>query len=217
MKKTRHAFFANNAQAIYNNSSHLPNLPFPQKLALSTIPLNLSNKSVLFVGIMSYKPNYLGMDYFLNYIWLNVIKKLPDATIRIVGKGTPKRYQDKWDLIPGVKVLGYVSDLIPEYENCSLVIAPIYRGAGTNIKILEAMYMQRASVVIEFACRGQENVFINHENIMIAKNNDEFVRYIIELLCNYNLNNYIRSNAAKTVSTRFTDNVFYDCVMSALK
>ena len=164
---------------------------------------------------MKYKPNYLGMDYFLNHIWLNIIKKLPEATIRIVGKGTPKRYQEKWDLIPGVKVLGYVRDLIPEYENCSLVIAPIYHGAGTNIKILEAMYMQRASVITEFACRGQKDVFINNENIMIAKNNDEFVRYIIELLSKYNLNNYIRSNAAKTINAHFTYNVFYDCVMSA--
>jgi glycosyltransferase involved in cell wall biosynthesis len=50
--------------------------------------------------------------------------------------------------------LGFVSDVRPLYVEANLVIVPTTVSAGTNVKVLEAMAMQRAVVSTPSGCAG---------------------------------------------------------------
>ncbi len=51
-------------------------------------------------------------------------------------------------------MLGFVADVRPLYVEANLVIVPTTVSAGTNVKVLEAMAMQRAVVSTPSGCAG---------------------------------------------------------------
>jgi len=63
-------------------------------------------------------------------------------------------------------------------------------------------------VVTDFATRGFEDLVVDEENIMIAKNYKEFSDKIIKLLKNPELNEKIRNNGCELVSSNFSVNMF---------
>ena len=63
--------------------------------------------------------------------------------------GTPEPAPD-----PRIRLLGFVADVRPLYVEANLVIVPTTVSAGTNVKVLEAMAMQRAVVSTTSGCAG---------------------------------------------------------------
>jgi glycosyltransferase involved in cell wall biosynthesis len=55
---------------------------------------------------------------------------------------------------PRIRLLGFVSDVHPLYIDANLIIVPTTVSAGTNVKVLEAMAMQRAVVSTTSGCAG---------------------------------------------------------------
>lgn len=211
LKQIKHSFFPNEEQCRWQNSSYLPNIPYPIE-KLQIVNDNTNKFIVLFVGLMSHTPNTIGVEYFINNVWPKVTTVLPSAVFKIVGKGVTSKQKEVWEEKNGVQVLGFVSDLKAEYNNSNVVVVPIYHGAGTNIKVLEAMYMHKASVISEFAVRGFGNDLINNENILIAKNDLDFTNKIVQLLTDPKFNMHIAENGYKTIEEKYSYKVFKDSV-----
>jgi len=209
MNQASHLFFSNSEQATYPNSSYLPNIPFTKNLPGPEAHFNPDSRVILFVGTMSYEPNWIGMNWFISRVWKQVRKKFPGAELRIVGKGTPPGLSKKWRATPGVHLPGYVKDLQREYDCASLVVAPIFQGAGTNIKVLEAMSARRCCVMTPFAARGLQDVLTHRENVFIAGDHSGFYQIIAELFENPQLNNQVRENAGVTIQRYFSEDVFF--------
>ena len=53
-----------------------------------------------------------------------------------------------------IRLLGFVADVRPLYVEANLVIVPTTVSAGTNVKVLEAMAMERAVVSTPSGCAG---------------------------------------------------------------
>jgi len=53
-----------------------------------------------------------------------------------------------------IRLLGFVADVRPLYVDANLVLAPTTVSAGTNVKVLEAMAMERAVVSTGSGCAG---------------------------------------------------------------
>ena len=53
-----------------------------------------------------------------------------------------------------IRLLGFIEDVRPLYVEANLVIVPTTVSAGTNVKVLEAMAMQRAVVSTTSGCAG---------------------------------------------------------------
>lgn len=146
----------------------LPNLPMPpaadykisgnQKLQLMT------------VGLMSYEPNYEGVDWFLNNVWLEVKNKFPDMTYKICGRGAPDCLASKWAQLPGVEVLGFVENIDKIYEESLAVVTPIWAGAGTCIKVPEAALHGRKIFATPFAVRGLPSKAVHDLGISVSEN-----------------------------------------------
>jgi glycosyltransferase involved in cell wall biosynthesis len=93
-----------------------------------------------------------------------------------------------------------------------VVIVPIYQGAGTNIKVLEAMYTNMPCVITQHASRGFEDILIDKQNVLIAQTDIEFADKVIAVLKDKNLNTYIKMNAYKTIENNFSYNSFRQAV-----
>ena len=162
------------------------------------------------VGLMSYAPNYLGVDAFLTNIWPTVKKAYPEMTYKLAGKGIPEEYQQKWEKIDGVELLGFVEDLEPLYEQCLATVVPVDSGGGTCIKTLEAMAYSRIPLATQFGARGYDDtvgktVFVYHNaeeflDILNKQIMDESARSLNEQNAKrYVDDNYSQANFTKTV------------------
>ena len=109
---------------------------------------------VFTVGLMSYPPNYKGIDSFLKNVWPHVCSRIPNVRYKIVGKGAPEDLQVAWSKIPRVDVLGYVEDLSELYRDCIATVVPVSEGGGTCIKTLESLANSRVCISTAFGARG---------------------------------------------------------------
>jgi glycosyltransferase involved in cell wall biosynthesis len=77
-------------------------------------------------------------------------------------------------------MLDFVRDVRPLYVECNLVIVPTTVSAGTNLKVLEAMAMDRAVVSTSCGCAG---LGLEHgASVWIADDADSFAEAIARLL-----------------------------------
>jgi glycosyltransferase involved in cell wall biosynthesis len=207
-------FFPNERQcSLFNNSFYLPNIPYP----LNT--LKTKQKAVyqiLFVGLISHKPNYTGIEYFLNCIFPVILEQLPDVNFRIIGK-IPEKIKNRWLIqYKNISILGFVNNLEDEYNNSSVVVIPVYHGSGTNIKVLEAMSYGKACVISSFAGKGFEKLLINEENILIAENDTDFADKTVRFLKDSELRKNIGTAAKKSINEQYSFENFYEIMKKTI-
>jgi glycosyltransferase involved in cell wall biosynthesis len=115
---------------------------------------------LLFIGSFRHFPNIAAYRYFTERIWPLLREKFPSVTVTVVCgpdwltywrafTDSPEPAPD-----PRITLLGFVSDVRPLYAECNLVLVPTTVSAGTNVKVLEAMAMQRAVVSTPSGCAG---------------------------------------------------------------
>lgn len=162
------------AESFGYNVMYLPNVV---RMPDTTYNPFYRERDCLFtVGHMSYPPNYLGVDRFLNEIWPSFYKKYPDIKYVIAGKDLPELYARRWSVIDGVNYIGYVDDLDKEYERCIATVVPIWAGSGTAIKTRESLIRSRCCLSSLFGARGLENSLeIKNKGLFIFDDAEEFI------------------------------------------
>lgn len=175
INKTAGSWISNKQQVTNNKKlNYLPNIPFPPNAIYR--PHYEDRKYLLTVGLMSYQPNYDGVDRFLSSIWPKFHKQHPDIKYFIGGKGAPIDYAERWNSIEGVSYLGFIENLEEAYEKCIAALVPIYSGAGTCIKTLEAMAYSRICISTPYGARGIDLEDTKKENgLFIFKTPEEFI------------------------------------------
>lgn len=217
--KPLHSFFSNSEQAVFTNSSSLPNIPYPflKNVAIEPVPINERKQNIIFVGFMRYLPNYQGIEYFITHVWEKIKKQVPDAELKIIGKEMPDKLQDYISSFSDVKYLGFVEDLYAEYSHCKAIIIPIYSGAGTNIKMLEGMKTGRPCIISKFASRGFQQDLVDGENVLIAKDDDDFAEKVVKILVDNDLNEKIGEKGKTTIEKKYSFDYFKNCIYKNLK
>lgn len=115
---------------------------------------------LLFIGSFRHFPNVEAFRFFTEQVWPLLRDQFPELTLTVVSgadhrtywrtfAGTPEPPED-----PRIRLLGFVEDVRPLYVEANLVIVPTTVSAGTNVKVLEAMAMQRAVVSTSSGCAG---------------------------------------------------------------
>jgi glycosyltransferase involved in cell wall biosynthesis len=87
------------------------------------------------VGSMTWQPNRWGMDWFVREAWPLVRRQMPEARLRIAGRGSERL---PYAGFGGVECLGPLHDPDEFYESLDLVTAPVRGGAGIKVKVLDA-------------------------------------------------------------------------------
>lgn len=90
-----------------------------------------------FLGLLSYPPNADAARWFATEVFPLVRRRLPEATFRIVGRN-PESVADLATR-DGVEVVGEVTDPGVELGATDVSVVPIRFGAGTRLKVVEAL------------------------------------------------------------------------------
>lgn len=103
-------------------------------------------KVVFFFGQFGYGPNADGARRYIEDVWPAIVAAEPEARLRIAGPGSRESLGSLALRSVNVDVLGFVPELADELTSCRLVVAPLWAGGGTRIKVLEAMAAGRPVV-----------------------------------------------------------------------
>jgi glycosyltransferase involved in cell wall biosynthesis len=163
-----------------------------------TLPLP---NTVVFSGNFEYHPNIDGVLYLMEEIWPEILRRNPEATLRLVGKG------DRFirHLIRGacnVEVTGPVRDAVVEIARGAVAIAPLRSGSGTRIKILEAWAAGRPVVSTSLAAEGL--AVKDGLNIALADDPKAFAASVCALLGNARLRRDIASGGERVLREKYT-------------
>ncbi|MCE9552263.1 MAG: TIGR03087 family PEP-CTERM/XrtA system glycosyltransferase [Planctomycetes bacterium] len=107
----------------------------------------------VFVGVLDYRANIDGLQWFCSEVWPEVRRRIPDATLQIIGR-RPTPQVLRLAQIDGVQVIGEVSDVRPYALGAEISIAPLRVARGIQNKVLEAMAMGRPVVATPQALEG---------------------------------------------------------------
>ena len=142
--------------------------------------LKESNRIIL-TGNMSVRRNAEAAARFARYIFPRVRSILPDAQFWIVG-ASPAREVLRLKNEAGVQVTGTVEDVREHFAKARVCVSPYRYGAGTKLKVLEAMASGVPVVSTVEGCRGLD--VKDGEHLVMAKNESDFSQGVVELLQN---------------------------------
>lgn len=135
--------------------------------------------AILFVGGFRHQPNVDAVLWFTHEIFPIIRVRMPDAVFRIAGSHPPEEIY-ALQAIPGVEVLGYVSDTSMYLDNAAVSVAPLRYGAGMKGKVTEALSSGLPVVTTSFGAQGLGAVSGKH--LYIADNAADFAEGVIKTL-----------------------------------
>jgi len=121
-------------------------------------PVSLpTHGSLVFTGAMDYPPNVDAMLWFCRDVWPLVRARTPALRLDVVGREPDARLRALHGQA-GVRVTGEVADVRVLVAQASAVVVPLRSGAGTRLKILEAMAMGRPVISTTLGAEGLDVV-----------------------------------------------------------
>ena len=157
----------------------------------------LAGRTLLFIGSFRHFPNVTGLRWFLDEVW----PRLPgDVELDVVaGPGSPLY----WEMPPMERVrrFDFVEDVRPLYETANVVIVPTLVSAGTNVKVLEALAMQRAVVSTPSGAGGLG--LAHGQSIWVAESAAEFAEGIVTLIKDSEQRRAIAAAGRRIAETQF--------------
>ena len=201
IKKSKASLFPNKEQAREFSGVYFPNIP----VVSSENPVFVNNiKNVLFIGRLDFSPNYEGMDAFIKNCWEIIVKDNPEVNLIIAGKGLSNEYKQSWLKYKNVKILGFVEDILDFYNQGNIVISPISAGAGTNIKVIEALSLGKVCVLSEFSTKGFNDVVDDGVNCLVYKDYQDCITKLNKLLANQGLCKEISQKAFMAAKGKYS-------------
>ena len=133
---------------------------------------------VVFIALLGWAPNAHAAVWLARDIWPQVRRRLPDATLRLVGRdpGPEVRRLEG----PGISVAGNVADVMPHLVDARIAVAPLRSGGGTRLKILEALAVGRPVVSTTVGAEGLSDLV--GEGLVLADGTIAFADALVDLL-----------------------------------
>ncbi|MHB1139755.1 MAG: glycosyltransferase family 4 protein, partial [Microthrixaceae bacterium] len=132
---------------VIGNGSVAPEVVHPDRRGLRG-----DAPSFLFVGALDYEPNSDAVEWFVRHVFPAVRRRVPDAQLRVVGRGAERV---AWVAqVPGVELVGRAPEMQPELDRADVSLVPIRVGAGTRLKVVEALANRVPLMTTPVGCEG---------------------------------------------------------------
>ena len=107
-----------------------------------------------FYGAWNREENKEALEWFLR----NVNTKLSsNFNFVIIGGGMPELLQQKITNYQNISYLGFVEDPVKEISKCQALIAPLHKGAGVKVKVIDALSSGTCVIGTDVAFEGIED------------------------------------------------------------
>ena len=152
--------------------------------------------TLVYNGSLTYSANYDAMRYFLADIYPLIRERVPEARLTITGS-TSGVDLDGLGLLDGVRLSGYVDDIRPLVGGSQVCVIPLRQGAGTRIKILEAMAL---GTPVVSTTKGAEGLDLRDgEHLLLADDPRGFAECVMRLLQDAGLRQRLAASARRLV------------------
>ena len=152
----------------FDGTIPIPNaVEFPDSIDRPETPAH----TAIMVANFAYEPNAEGARWLLSEVVPLVRRTIPDFLLTLVGPGGPR-------LDP--TATGPVDDLAPLYGGAAVALAPIFHGAGTRTKIIEAWAHRVPVVSTSTGAAGLSAV--DGETILVADSPEDFAARVVSVL-----------------------------------
>jgi glycosyltransferase involved in cell wall biosynthesis len=153
-----------------------------------------AGRRLLFIGSFRHFPNVTGLRWFLDEVW----GRLPaDVELDVVAGPSSQLY---WEMpaMDRIRRFDFVADVRPLYETANVVIVPTLVSAGTNVKVLEALAMERAVVSTPSGVGG-----LGSATVLVAQSAADFASGIVSLLADEGRRRAMAREGRRTVEAEF--------------
>jgi len=166
-----------------------------------------SNKKMVlgFFGSMDLAYNEDGAIELIQHILPKVQEKLPfiSCSTLIIGRNPSKNLKkvalkSKYS----IQVTGTVENLLSYLHQVDILVLPLTSGAGTKLRISEAMAAGIPIVGSQFAIAGFED-YVAEEYLYLAKNRTAFIHKIADLALNPHKMKEVRQRARDLVEQKY--------------
>jgi len=179
---------------------HVRTLPNGVRLP-SPLPPPPAEHRMLFVGNLTYAPNLEAAHVLITEVLPRVQAKHPDVTLDLVGPHAGGLAEAR----AATRVAGPVADLRPWYSGADVVVAPLWHGGGTRIKVLEAFAYGRPLVATPLAVSGID-VRADRE-VLLAESPQALADAVSSLFENPALGARLCEHAGHVVRERYAQSV----------
>lgn len=135
--------------------------------------------TILFVGFFRHEPNVEAVLWFARDVLPKIRERRPDAIFRVVGAYPPQALAALAAEDARIEVTGMVPETASHYRRATVFVAPIQRGSGTRLKILEAM---ASGCPVVSTTIGAEGLGAGADEIVIADRADDLAASVCALL-----------------------------------
>ncbi|MBZ0306991.1 MAG: glycosyltransferase [Anaerolineae bacterium] len=152
--------------------------------------------SIIFTGIMDYRPNVDAAMWFAT----EILPHIPDAHLYIVGNRPHPQIQTL-DAQKNITVTGFVEEVMPYLHQGTVFVVPMRIGSGTRLKMLQAMAAGCAIVSTDVGAAGLN---VKHgEHLLLANNISTFAAAVNDLLHDPKKRRDLSANAQSYVREKF--------------
>lgn len=161
--------------------------------------LRSERPTLLFIGALDYEPNTEAVEWFARDVMPLLAVKVPDVQVRIVGRGS-SRVTWVGD-IEGIELVGSVESVEPELQGADAAIVPIRVGAGTRLKVVEALANHLPLVTTSIG--GEGIALTNGEDALIADDAEAFASACVRVLTDGQLRQRLADRGAELFKARY--------------
>lgn len=155
-----------------------------------------ASPTVLFVGTFKWLPNIEAVEEIVKKIWPLILKRLPNAKLKIVGFSPTEKIK-AYAKEPSIEVLGAIDDIRDAFSTAHMLLAPIRSGKGTRYKVLEAMITGTPVVATTLAAEGLD--LKSGKDVLIAESPAELADASVKLLKDQSLQEKLADAGEKIV------------------
>lgn len=116
-----------------------------------------------FYGAWNRTENSIGLEWFLENVYPNLSL---DFQFVVIGGGMNERLKSKISAYKNFKILGFVENPVMEIAKCQALVAPLFKGAGVKVKVIDALSSGTPVIGTEVTFEGIED---NDKNPLFFK------------------------------------------------
>nr|WP_315172386.1 glycosyltransferase [uncultured Flavobacterium sp.] len=123
---------------------------------VNELPSFEEREGFVFIGNFLHEPNWNAVQYLKETIWPKILKKLPNATLKIYGAYPSQKVLQLHQPKTNFFIMGRAEDAQEVVQQSKVVLAPLCFGAGIKGKLLEAMQTGTPSVTTTIGAESMQ-------------------------------------------------------------
>ncbi len=171
---------------------------YPNTIPPREAPVVEQKHTVVFSGNFDYRPNQIGLSWFLESVWPLVREHDPAVSLVLAGKGDQSAARLARGQ-RGIRLTGEIEDTISEIASAKVALVPVRSGSGTRVKIVEAWCAGTPVVSTTVGAAG-----LPRRAMLLADEPAEFARALLRLLAEPQLGEQMRGEGRQIFERGYT-------------